>query len=249
MRISTIQKPAPIELSRFDVLLCEQSEAWKIKLLTKLKDLFENQRISKNHIVFSKFENPLYPIQEKGRRISFNIQDKVPAEIQKLLPEVQITKLGKCTSDFFIASNVIIVKKDDSKKLVLDAKPINGQLFKNKYQMPNNDDLFDRMSQIITENKQDTLYFTVLDLKYSFSQKTGCRLARQCNFNIVSVNATGTSRFLTGFYGLADKPTEFQKAKDRTINHAKRTFLFFERYPHCVKRLRIIICKISVKIL
>ena len=29
--ISTRQKPAPRELSRFDVLMCEQSEGWKNK--------------------------------------------------------------------------------------------------------------------------------------------------------------------------------------------------------------------------
>ena len=102
----------------------------------------------------------------------------------------------------------------------------------NKYQMPNNDDLIDGMSQIVTENKEDTLYFTVLDLKYALSQlKLAAENACQCNFNIVSVNATGTYRFLTGFYGLAEKPAEFQKAKDRTINHAKSTFLFFGQYP------------------
>ena len=40
--------------------------------------------------------------------------------------------------------------------------------------------------------------------------------------------ATGTYRFLTGFYGLADMPAEFQKAMDRTLNHAKNTFCFLD---------------------
>ena len=52
--------------------------------------------------------------------------------------------------------------------------------------------------------------------------------ARQCNFNIVGGKATGTYRLLTGFYGLADMPAEFQKAMDRTINHAKNTFCFLD---------------------
>ena len=39
---------------------------------------------------------------------------------------------------------------------------------------------------------------------------------------------TGTYRFLTGFYGLGDMPAEFQKAMDRTINHAKNTFCFLD---------------------
>ena len=40
--------------------------------------------------------------------------------------------------------------------------------------------------------------------------------------------ATGTYRFLTGFYGLADMPAEFQKEIDRTLNHAKNTFCFLD---------------------
>ena len=59
------------------------------------------------------------------------------------------------------------MKKDDSVKLALDAKPINRQLFKNNYQMPNADELLDGVSQIVTAKTTGTLYFTVLDLKYA----------------------------------------------------------------------------------
>ena len=95
--------------------------------------------------------------------------------------------------------------------------------------MPNVDELIDGVSQIVTENKEGILYFTVLDLKYAYSQlKLAADTAKQCNFNIVVGKATGTYRFLTGFYGLADMPAEFQKAMDRTINHAKNTFCFLD---------------------
>ena len=47
--ITTTQKPAPRELSRFDVLMCEQSEGWKNKFFDKFSDFFERQGISKNH--------------------------------------------------------------------------------------------------------------------------------------------------------------------------------------------------------
>ena len=87
-----------------------------------------------------------------------------------MVTEGHITKLDKCTSHCFIAPIVITVKKDDSIKFAMDAKPINRQLFKNKYQMPNADELIDGVSQIWTENKNGTLYFTVLDLKYAYSQ-------------------------------------------------------------------------------
>ena len=38
----------------------------------------------------------------------------------------------------------------------------------------------------------------------------------------------GTYRFLTGFYGLADIPAEFQKAMGRTLNNSKNTFCFLD---------------------
>ena len=227
--IQTTQKVAPTRKSRFDVLLCEQSEGWKQKFYKEFKNLFDRQGESKNHTVNTKFKYPLCPIQEKGRRISIHIQDKVQTELDKLLSEGHIEKLDKCTSDCFIAPIVITVKKDNSIKLALDAKPINRQLYKNKYQMPNVDELIDGVSQIITATSEGSLYFTVLDLKYAYSQiRLTVETAKQCNFNIVGGQATGTYKFLTGFYGLADMPAQFQKAMDRTLNHSKNTFCFLD---------------------
>ena len=85
------------------------------------------------------------------------------------------------------------------------------------------------MSHIGTENKEGKLYFRVLDLKYAYSQlKLAADTARHWNFNIVGGNSTGTIRFLTWFYELADMPAEIQKAMDRTISHAKNTFCVFD---------------------
>ena len=102
---------------------------------------------------------------------------------------------------------------------------------KNKYQMPKGDELLDEMSQIVTANTTGTLYFTVLDLKYAYSQiRLTAETAKQCNFNIVGGQATGTYGFLTEFYGLAGMPAEFQKAMDHTLDHAKITFCFLVDY-------------------
>ena len=197
--IQTTQKSAPTRRSRFDVLLCEQSEGWKQKFYNKFKNLFDRQGESKNHTVNTKFKYPLCPIQEKIRRIPIHIQDKIQAELDKLLAEGHIEKLDKCTSDCFIAPIVITVKKDNSIKLALDAKPINRHLYKNKYQMPNVDELIDGVSQIITATSEGSLYFTVLNLKYAYSQiRITAETAKQYNLNIVGGQATGTYRFLTG---------------------------------------------------
>ena len=95
--------------------------------------------------------------------------------------------------------------------------------------MPNVDELMDGVRQIVTTNTNGTLYFSVLDLLDAYSQlKLTADTAKQCNSNIIRGQATGTYRFLTGFYGLADMPAEFQKAMDRTLNHAKNTFCFLD---------------------
>ena len=94
-----------------DMLLCEQSEGWKKLFYNKISNLFDHQGKSKNHVVSTKFKYLLCPIQEKGQRIPFHIQDKVHAELNKLLSEGHIEKLDKRTSDCFIAPIVITVKK------------------------------------------------------------------------------------------------------------------------------------------
>ena len=59
--------------------------------------------------------------------------------------------------------------------------------------MPNVDELLDEVSQIVTANTAGTLYFTVLDLKYAYSQVTlNAQTAKQCKLNIVGGQATGT---------------------------------------------------------
>ena len=95
-------------------------------------------------------------------------------------------------------------KNDESIKLTLDAKPINRQLFKNKYQIPNADELLDGVSHIGTANTKRKFYFTVLDLKYAFGQsKLTAKTAKQCNFIIIGIQATGAYKFFMGFRGLA----------------------------------------------
>ena len=86
--ISTTQKSAPRKLSRFDVLMCEQSEGWKNKFLTIFIALFDRQGISKNHIARPKFKYLLCPMQEKGRRIPIHIKNKVEMEIKELLTNI-----------------------------------------------------------------------------------------------------------------------------------------------------------------
>ena len=97
--------------------------------------------------------------------------------------------------------------------------------------MPNIETLIDSISQIKTDFKTepaDKIYFSTIDLKYTYSQlNLHPDTAKHCNFNIVSGDMTGSYRFKTGFYGLADMPAKFQKAMDYTLIGLKNILCFF----------------------
>ena len=184
-----------------------ESNFWKNKFTKKYNDVFHRLGRSKNHKVFTSFKSPLIPIQEKGRRVPILFQTKVGAEIKKLIRQDHIVKLDKCTSDHFVAPVVITAKKDGTVKLAMGAKPMNSQLYKNKFQMPNLLELFDSTAQTITAKTEGTVWLTSLDLKYAFSQlPLDESKSKHCNFSIVCGEFTGTYRFKTGFYGLTDMP-------------------------------------------
>ena len=200
--------------------LSVEEEAWKNYYLKKYGDIFTRQGRSKHHTVSVLFNDPIIPVQEKGRRIPIHILPNVEQELVKLQKEGHITKLDNCTDDFFIAPIVITAKRDNSIKLALDAKPVNAQIRKNKYQMPNLYELMDSAGQIIANRKPgEQVWFSSLDLNYAYSQiPLSEKTSKHCNFSIVGGKATGTYRFKTGFYGLTDMPTEFQKAMDRILD-------------------------------
>ena len=50
-------------------------------------------------------------------------------------------------------------------------------------------------------------------------------IQKHCNFNILGRAATGTYRFLNGFYGLTDMPATFQKTIDRILDSLTLEFL------------------------
>ncbi len=194
-------------------------------------ELFKRIGRVKHHMVRSRFVAHYKPIQQKGRRIPITIQPKVEAEIKRLIAEGHIEKLQTCTDDCFISPIVVTVKKDGTCKLAMDSKAINKTIFKNKYQMTNIDELLDNISQIITSrpNRTTKVWFSMLDLRYAYGQvPLSPETSRQCNFSIVGGQATGTYRFKTGFYGLADMPAEFQQTLDLILQDMPQVHAFID---------------------
>ena len=91
------------------------------------------------------------------------------------------------------------------------------------------DHLMDKRGMKISELKtqEGKLYFSKFDLKYAYSQlPLHPDTQKHCNFNIRGGNATGTHKFLNGFYGLTDLPATFQKMMDTTLDGPDSTNAF-----------------------
>ena len=69
------------------------------------------------------------------------------AEIDRLLDEGHIEKLNRVTDKQFIQPVVITVKKDKTVKIGLDARALNNEIVKDKYQMPNTEHLVDLVAE------------------------------------------------------------------------------------------------------
>ena len=65
--------------------------------------------------------------------------------------------------------------------------------------MPNIDSLNQTILQKLSNVPQETAYITTLHLQYTYNQPNlPAYTAHHCNFNLVSVDMTGTYRFKTG---------------------------------------------------
>ena len=157
--------------------------------------------------------------------------EKVEHELKKLIEDKQIIRLEKCSDDLFISPVVITVQNDKSIKIALDSKQLNKAIHKNKYQMQSIDHLTDSLAMQIAsnKNKEGPWWFSKIDLKYAYSQiPLDNSIAKHCNFNILGGKATGTYRFINGFYGLTEMPATFQKTIDKSLEGCKNYFAFLD---------------------
>ena len=104
-------------------------------------DLFKRKGRVKNYEIKSDMKKNAKISHQKGRRIPIQFLEEVDTEIEKLLKDGQIEKVDKIQDDVFIQPTVITVKKDKSVKIALDARALNESIARDKYQMPNWDNL------------------------------------------------------------------------------------------------------------
>ena len=63
------------------------------------------------------------------------------------MKESHIEKVDKIENDLLIQPTVITMKKDKSVKIALDARALNQSIAKEKYQIPNLDNLIDLIAE------------------------------------------------------------------------------------------------------
>ena len=95
------------------------------------------------------------------------------------------------------------------------------------------DHLIDAVALHISERKSSPgmNWLWKNDLKYAYSQiPLDESIAKHCNFSILGGHATGTYRFINGFYGLTDMPATFQKNNRQNIRRHNFKFCIFGQY-------------------
>ena len=113
--------------------------------------------------------------------------------------------------------------------LALESRELNKQVHKNKYQMPNIEELMNTVGQLISEKKSGDIYFTTMDLTYAYGQlPLNAETSVQCSFTRNGGSSTGTYWFKTGFYGLTTMPAEFQRAMDCILAENPQAHAFID---------------------
>ena len=130
-------------------------DSWQTYFSRQFSNLFNRVGQIGNYKVQAEFFENLFPVQQKGRRVPISLQENVDTEINKLRKQGHIEKLTECSDKYFVSPIVITVKKDGSVKLALESREINKQVHKNKYQIPNIEELMDTVGQTNSEKNQE----------------------------------------------------------------------------------------------
>ena len=118
------------------VLTVQRNDESNHEIKQWVKDYFQQLCVrienSKHHVMKTLFSKEFEPVQQKSRRIPIHLQERVEAELNKLIDQKHIIKLDKSSDKQFISPIVITVKKDQTVKLALDSKKFNKNIHKNK---------------------------------------------------------------------------------------------------------------------
>ena len=152
--------------------------------------LLERQGKVANHKVKITFKADAKITEQKRRRIPIQLQKAVDKEIGRLLKEGHIEEINEIKDDLFIQPTVIAVKKDRSVKIALDARALNQAIDKDKYQMPNVENLLNMVAENLDVETGEA-WFSSVDMTYAYGQvHLHISTAKHCNFQIIGGEST-----------------------------------------------------------
>ena len=139
------------------------------QLVNQFPNMFKRQGKVNHYQIKIKLKPEAEITQQKGRRIPIQLQKAVDEEIKRLLKDGHIEKIDEIKDDVFIQSSVITVKKDRSVKIALDARALIQAIDKDKYQMPNLDNLLDMVAEKL-DTEEGEAWFSSVDMTYAYGQ-------------------------------------------------------------------------------
>ena len=166
--ISNSNKNSKIEKENEKNIHNEVNEQTKIK--EQFNELFTRQGKLIGHEVKIEFKPHAKITQQKGRRVPIQLQDAVQKEIERLLHEGHLERVTEVTDKQFIQPIIITVKRDKSVKIALDARALNKEVVKDKYQMPNLEHLVDMVAEQLDTENEGIAWYTSLDMQYAYGQ-------------------------------------------------------------------------------
>ena len=109
------------------------------------------------------------------------------------MKEGDIRRVEKISDEVFIQPVVVTVEEDKTVKIALDARSLNNAILKEKYQLPNLDNLMEQVAEVINDEKEGEVRFTSLDMLHAYGQtELHPETARHCNSQKIGGRATGT---------------------------------------------------------
>ena len=179
------------------------------------------------HTIKIEFKEGAKRTQQKGIRVPLQLQKAVDEGIKNLLAAGHIERTDKITDEMFIKTSRDNSQEGARRQIALDSRSLNTANLKDKYHMPNLENLMESVAEIITGKQEGDVWFTSLDMVYAYVQRV-LHPETATKFQIIGGETTGTYAFKTWYYGLATMPPEFQKIMDKILHKTKNTFSFID---------------------
>ena len=128
-------------------------EEWQLDFSKHFNDVFKRVGRIRNYKYKLSSSRHLCQCNRKADGFRSRSRMMLFKKIEKLLSQRHLGKLDECSGKHFTSPIVFTVKKDGSIKLALESRELNKQVHKNKYQMPNNEEIMDTDGQTISENR------------------------------------------------------------------------------------------------